>query len=163
MKLSNLTTVLFVKDINAAKDFYTEILDQDIKLDFGKSITFETGFAIWEIRDSHVIPQALGKESLYLLKAKRFELCFETEDINFVHKKLVNYGVEFLHEINEEIWGQQTLRFYDCDNHLIEIGETLEVFVKRFHKHGMNPQEIAKRTFIPQQNVEELLKSSKSI
>ena len=53
----------------------------------------------------------------------RFELCFETEEFDKFFQKLKSNNVRFLHEINTEIWGQRTIRFYDNDGHLIEVGE----------------------------------------
>ncbi|RKX68718.1 hypothetical protein DRP43_05215, partial [candidate division TA06 bacterium] len=42
-------------------------------------------------------------------------------------------NIEFLHEIHEEPWGQRTIRFFDPDNHLIEIGEPLPIFIKNMN------------------------------
>ncbi|NCU32068.1 MAG: hypothetical protein EOM23_03850 [Candidatus Moranbacteria bacterium] len=43
-------------------------------------------------------------------------------------EKLKSDGVEFLHKIQEKPWGQKTIRFFDPDRHLIEIGEVLKMF-----------------------------------
>ncbi|MCC8174194.1 MAG: glyoxalase, partial [Odoribacter sp.] len=49
----------------------------------------------------------------------------------------------------EELWGQRTIRFYDPDGHLIEIGEALPVFLTRIYKEeGGNLEATAKRTFM---------------
>lgn len=61
----------------------------------------------------------------------RFEIVFETDDIDLVNKKLKENNVKLLHETNTEIWGQRTIRFYDPDGHLIEVGEAIPVFLKR--------------------------------
>jgi hypothetical protein len=65
--------------------------------------------------------------------------------------------VELMHDLHEEVWGQRTIRFFDPDNHLIEIGETLETFVKRIHAEGMTVQQVSEKTSIPLHQVRELI------
>lgn len=79
---------------------------------------------------------------------KNLELCFVTDSFEKVIDDLKKHDIKYLHEIVEENWGQQTIRFYDPENNLIEIGETNACFVKRFYKQGMTMDEVAKRTSI---------------
>ena len=51
--------------------------------------------------------------------------------------------------VTEETWGQLTIRFYDPENNLIEIGETIPCFVKRFYNQGMTIEEVSQRTLVP--------------
>jgi len=150
-----MSSVLFVRDIEVSKKFYTEVLNQEIIMDFGRNVSFESGFAIWEIWDEHIIPRTL-KEKVNS-GGNSFELYFETPDIVETERILVESNVSFIHNIIEEPWGQNTLRFFDPDGHIIEIGETLESFVKRFHDSGMDPGEIFKRTSIPVDDVKRIL------
>jgi len=48
------------------------------------------------------------------------------------------------------------IRFYDPENNLVEIGETIPCFVKRFFNQGMSAEEISKRTSVPIQMVNEI-------
>lgn len=57
--------------------------------------------------------------------------------------------LEMLHALHEEPWGQKTMRFYDPDRHLIEVGEKLEHFVRRLHLEGRTPEQVAEKTSIP--------------
>jgi catechol 2,3-dioxygenase-like lactoylglutathione lyase family enzyme/N-acetylglutamate synthase-like GNAT family acetyltransferase len=161
--MKNLVSVLFVKDIEISKDFYSNVLRQQINFDFGTNIIYKSGFAIWQIRDNHVIPGKLGLDKVQDKTVNRFELCFETEDIDKVYKDLKTNNVKFLHELTEEIWGQQTIRFFDPDNHLIEVGETLEQFVLRFYKQGMSIQQVSERTHVPISEVEHLINNDLKI
>ena len=149
MNIRNCQTALFVKDIEVSKKFYSEVLQLPVDLDFGKNIIYKAGFAIWEIRHDHMIPEKLGYQNLVNQSSVRFELYFETEEIDAVCLSLQEKGVNFLHDIHEEIWGQKTIRFFDPDNHLIEVGESMATFIGRFHNQGMTPEEISKRTFMP--------------
>ena len=82
MDLKNQSIALFVENIEVSKDFYVNTLQQQIDLDFGKNVIFKSGFAIWEIRDSHIIPQTLGLDKIRDRSVNRFELYFETSNLS---------------------------------------------------------------------------------
>ena len=157
MELRNCSTAVFVRDIETSRDFYCNLLGLQIELDLGKNIIFRGGFTIWEIQDKHIIPQILGIEKISNSAYNRFELYFETEDLQEVNSVLKNSRTRFLHEIHEEPWGQQTIRFFDPDNHLIEVGESMYKFVTRFLDQGLSIEEVSLRTHIPAEKVERLI------
>ena len=146
--------VIFVKDITKSKDFYTKILDQVIRHDFGTNLLFESGLSLWQPADSHEIAEAhpYNKKD-----NSRFELYFESDELDKIKKLLEDTSVTYLHPIKEESWGQRTLRFYDPDNHLIEIGETLKTFVTRMAKEGMSEEQISEKSGIPVKDVLEIM------
>ena len=157
MDLGNCTTVIFVKDIVISKDFYYNLLGLPIDLDFGKNVIFKSGFAIWEIQDKHIIPSTLGLEKISNNTINRFELYFETENLPEIYETLKKNGVKFLHEIHEEPWGQQTIRFFDPDKHMIEIGESMRQFVCRFYNQGLTIEQVFKKTSIPIDEIKRLI------
>ena len=148
------STVIFVKDIERSKDFYQRFLDFSIEHDFGKNVILNNGLTIWEIQESHVISKQLQTKD----DSNRFELYFESEELEKVFSQLEMAGIKFLHKIHEEPWGQNTIRFFDPDNHLIEIGEPLEVFVNNMSRDGLSVKEISEKSGIPIDTVRELLK-----
>lgn len=153
MKLHS--TVVFVKNIEISKDFYTRFLGFSIEHDFGKNIILNSGIALWEIQPEHVICKQLVTNN----QSNRFELYLESAEIEKALKMLEESGVEFLHKIHEESWGQRTLRFFDPDNHLIEIGEPLEVFVNNMHGKGMTPAQISTKSGVPIQTLLDLIQN----
>lgn len=157
MDLKNCSTALFVKDIEVSKNFYLNILGLSINLDFGKNVIFNNGFAIWEIQDSQIIPVKLEINKISDNSVNRFELYFETENLSEVYSILKNKNVRFLHDIHEESWGQQTIRIFDPDNHLIEIGESMKQFVGRHFRQGLTFESISERTGIPFEEVKRLI------
>jgi catechol 2,3-dioxygenase-like lactoylglutathione lyase family enzyme len=157
MDLRNCSTALFVKNIEVSKDFYINILQLLVEKDFGKNVIFKSGFTIWEIRTGHVIPALLDYAKITDPSVNRFELYFETDNLTQTFNDLKRKSVCFLHEIHEEIWGQRTIRFFDPDNHLIEVGETFKKFVCRFFDQGLTIEEISKRTHIPVEEVKQLI------
>jgi catechol 2,3-dioxygenase-like lactoylglutathione lyase family enzyme len=157
MELNYSGIALFVKDIEISKDFYSKTLGMEIELDFGKNVIYKGGFTLWEINESHIIPQKLGSE-FSNANINRFELYFETENLQDVYTTLKGRKTYFLHDIHEEPWGQRTIRFFDPDNHLIEIGESMKQFVSRFYKMGMSVEEVSSRTSVPIDEIKRLLK-----
>lgn len=148
------STVIFVKEIERSKDFYSRFLDFSIEHDFGKNVILNNGLTIWEIQDSHIISEELPTKN----DSNRFELYFESEELKKVFSQLEKAGIKFLHKIHEEPWGQKTIRFFDPDNHLIEIGEPLEVFVNNMSREGLSVKEISEKSGIPVDTVRVLLK-----
>ena len=152
MDLRNFSAAIFVKDINLSRNFYTKVLGLEVDIDMGKNIIFKCGLTTWEINERHVIPALLGKDRISG-KSSRFELYFETEDIEEFYHQLRSTGIRFLHEIHEEPWGQRTIRFFDPDDHLIEVGESMESFIGRMYFEGMSIEEISAKTSVPLKNV----------
>jgi catechol 2,3-dioxygenase-like lactoylglutathione lyase family enzyme len=148
------STVIFVKDIAKAKDFYTRFLNFTIEHDFGKNVILNNGLTLWEISESHIINRKLETRN----PTNRFELYFETEDVDGTYEMLNNAGIKFLHQIHEEPWGQRTIRFFDPDGHLIEIGEPLEIFVSNMSQKGLSAGQISEKSGIPVETVLLLIK-----
>jgi len=73
-------------------------------------------------------------------------LYFESESLDETERKLEELDVSFFHGIHEEPWGQRTLRFFDPDGNLIEVGEPLPVFITNLIKAGMSPEEVSAKT-----------------
>jgi catechol 2,3-dioxygenase-like lactoylglutathione lyase family enzyme len=145
--------VIFVKDIEISKDFYCRLLTQEIESDFGKNIIFKSGFALWQPDRDHTISLKLDPAT----RSQGFELYFEDENLEAIYEKLSLENVSFLHGIREENWGQRTLRFFDPDGHLIEIGEPLEVFILNMKRKGLEPEEISSKTGMDVGSVTRLL------
>jgi len=160
MNVKNCTAVLFVKDALKARDFYVNVLGMTVVMNNGdRNFMFKEGFAIWEIMEGNIIPQKLGMDTISDPNApNRFELCFETDDIDNIYKKLKTTGEKFLHEINTELWGQRTIRFFDPDGHLIEIGESMEIFIRRiYEEENHNIETTSQRTFTPAEYIKKIL------
>ncbi|MBP1639296.1 MAG: Glyoxalase/Bleomycin Resistance Protein/Dioxygenase [Bacteroidetes bacterium] len=152
MKLQKCQPVLFVGNADVSKAFYTQVLGCTVIMDNGgTNITFQEGFTIWQIDPANIISKTLGADNITNKQCtSRFELYFETDRIEEIFQTLQAGNVLFLHEVNTEIWGQRTIRFYDPDGHLIEIGEEMSIFLNRiYEEEGRDLEATAKRTFMP--------------
>ncbi|NDV83218.1 VOC family protein [Bacteroides sp. 51] len=159
--LKHCTPVLFVKDAKIARDFYEKTLGMEVVSNFGDlNISFKEGFALWQIMEENIIPQKLGNENITNSNlASRFELCFETDNLDTIYSALKANGTKFLHEINTELWGQQTIRFYDPDGHLVEVGEAMPIFLRRIYKEeNFDIEATSRRTFTPVEMLKNILR-----
>jgi catechol 2,3-dioxygenase-like lactoylglutathione lyase family enzyme len=146
MKMTFNSSVVFVKDIAQSKKFYQTLLKQEIEHDFVMSVIFRNGLSLWQISPEHPVYQS-NKTKAPNGKNK-FELYFETDDINESDRLIKEYDVPLIHDVIEEAWGQRTIRFYDPDENIIEIGEALEIFIKRLYKSGLSEAQINEKTAV---------------
>ena len=155
IKLKYVCALIVVRDIKVARNFYENILGQKVKCDFGENVTFVGDFAIH--LEEHY-SKLLGEGNHPILRnSHNFELYFETDQIDSILARLEENEVEFLHKIREQPWGQRVMRFYDPDFHIVEVGETMESVVLRYHKTGMSIEEIRNRTSMPIELVEKTI------
>lgn len=148
MEIKFHSTVIMTEEFEMMKSFYQNILQQKIEFDFGNCIGFKNGLSLWKLKNDYPIAKKLGR-TFDKSGNMNLEFCFETDDFELVVENLKMYKLNYLHEETEELWGQKTVRFFDPENNLVEIGETIPCFVKRFQNQGMNAEEIAQKTSVP--------------
>jgi len=130
MKAAYHSVVLFVRDIEKSKRFYNGTMQIDIDMDMGINVIPKNGITLWQINEKHIIPQTVGMNKL-THKGIGFELYFETENMKKIAATIEENGIPMVHKFHEELWGQGTIRIYDPDGNIIEIGETLRCFLTR--------------------------------
>ncbi|MDC7287343.1 VOC family protein [Blautia schinkii] len=147
-------TVISVADISAAKKFYEELFGLEVYQDYGKNIAFTCGLALQQDFDWLV---NIPKEKV-LKKSNNAEVVFEEQDFDGFLNKLKEYPeIEYLGEVIEHSWGQRVIRFYDLDEHLIEVGEDMQMVVKRFLASGMTMEEVSAKMDVSIEDLTKLL------
>ncbi len=146
--------LVVVSDIRRSREFYENVLCQAVKADYGENILFEGGFAI------HLKEHFKSVTGCTEIKEKsnNFELYFEHDDLDDVVKKIRDLGLEFVHEAVEQPWKQLVVRFYDYDNNMIEIGESMEHVAYRLSKHGYSTEEICRITYLDKETIEKAIR-----
>lgn len=140
--------LIVVSNIEQSRFFYEKILKQQIKYNFGENITYEGDFSI-QLK-SHFANMITIDEKDIKNKSNNFELYFEEDDIESFVKRLKSFNeIILIHELIEHPWGQRVIRFYDPDNHIIEVGESMESVVRRFIGKGLSIEDTAKITQHP--------------
>jgi len=149
--------LITVSDIKRSRDFYEKLLNQKVKYDFGENVTFHGDFAIHlkshfkELIDNKEINQG----------GNNFELYFEYDDVEQLVRSLKDNKISFVHELREQPWKQKVVRFYDPDNNIIEVGESMEYLAFRLKNECFSIEQISKFTSMPIAMVNELLEKYK--
>jgi catechol 2,3-dioxygenase-like lactoylglutathione lyase family enzyme len=157
MNIKYESAVLFVKDVVASRQFYEGLLGQKVEMDFGPNVSFAGGrFAIWQVAHAHEI--VFGEPSDEAGQGE-VEIYFESDDVEGVMQRFGEAGVEFVHPLREQPWGQRVVRIYDPDRHIIEVGEPMSVVVSRLLGQGMSVEQAAERTGMPVEAVQQIAAS----
>lgn len=148
--------LLAVKSVSAARKFYEDLFDLTVTEDYGLMVGFDCGLSLQEnfswLTD---IPENQMKT-----KENNCEVYFEiTEFDQFIEKLNQRKDITYLHDVKEHSWGQRGIRFYDLDNHLIEVGESLKTVAERFLAQDMTVANVAKRMDIAVSDVTRILES----
>jgi catechol 2,3-dioxygenase-like lactoylglutathione lyase family enzyme len=156
MKIKRKATILYCENIEMSRNFYSNVLGLSIEMDMGSVIFYKEGIAIWELKEGHILNTLIntgGKGS----NVNTFELYFEVVDWEDTLQRLNQWDIDYLHRTVEEPWGQRTIRIFDPDTNIIEIGETLEQFIRRLYDKGVSKEEIARLNEISVDEVTRIL------
>lgn len=141
---------LFVEDIKKSLDFYQNVLGLSVETDMGTNIILNNGITLWQINPDNIIPQTLGRIHT---RGHDFELYFEVDNIDEAASLVDIHRCNLMHPVHEEAWGQRTLRLFDPDGNLIEIGETMQTFLKRMFDSGMSLEEVSRKSFLKKEDI----------
>ncbi|WRS26557.1 VOC family protein [Oscillospiraceae bacterium MB08-C2-2] len=144
-----------VSDVKLAREFYENLFGLEVFQDYGINISFTCGISLQQEFDWLLnIPG-----DRVLKKSHNMELYFEEDDFDGFLTKLKEYpSLEYMGKgVHEKTWGQRTIRFYDLDGHIIEVGENMKTVVKRFLATGMTMEETSKRMDVSVPDLEKLL------
>lgn len=147
--------LITVESIERSRKFYEEVMGQTVKYNFGENVTFQGDFAIH--LKSHY-QNLLGSDHPVTKGGNDFELYFEQDNMDDLLSRLAENGVRFVHPLREQPWRQRVVRFYDPDNNVIEVGESLEYLAFRLHGEGKSTPEIASIIGLPEQFIEQSVK-----
>lgn len=147
--------LLAAKDLEKSKTFYRDVLEQTVVQDLGANITFSGGFALQSAESWQAFIQKSYEDIAY--GSNSAELVFEIADMDAFVSKLSNFSIAYVHPVKEHAWGQRVVRFYDPDRHIIEVGESMAIVVKRFIESGLTVEQTGERMGIPAEGIKYLL------
>lgn len=148
--------LLAVRDVETSKAFYRDVFGQTAALDLGWNVTFSGGFMIqqnfaWltDVPEKSVVQQSHNAE-----------LYFETDDFDAFWEKIsTRKDIRLVHEPRKHEWQQRVVRIYDPDGHMIEIGEAMDVIVRRCLAEGCSIEETAEIIHHPVSFVESCVRA----
>jgi len=154
------SVVLMCSDITASRVFYQNLFHLEIELDIEGLVSFKEGISLWS--------QKIASDLMYQGSAPspaqahpNQEIYFETDDIEGFFEKIQKESIKLLHPIQLTPWQQRTVRFYDPDGHLIEVGESMQDVIKRLGGDGKTSDEIAELTMMPGHIITAILSGTK--
>lgn len=123
-----------MKDVKASKKFYQDLFGLEVFWNYGINISFG-GLSLQQDFDWLL---NIPKEKI-MRESHNMELYFEEEEFDSFIDKLNKYdNIRYMGDVTEAKWGQRSIRFYDLDGHIIEVGENLKIVVQRFLDSGMS-------------------------
>ena len=138
--------LIAVSDIKESVRFYEEVIGDRVAMDFGENVTFEGGFSLQEMKRW----KSLIHSDKVRRKSNDAELYFEEDDFDGFISYLKEFpDLLFVHGVEEMPWGQRVIRFYDPDFHIIEVGESMDVVIRRMLQSGMSVEETARKSQYP--------------
>ena len=138
--------LIAVSDIKESVRFYEEVIGDRVAMDFGENVTFEGGFSLQEMKRW----KSLIHTDKVRRKSNDAELYFEEDDFDGFISYLKEFpDLQFVHGVEEMPWGQRVIRFYDPDFHIIEVGERMDVVIRRMLQSGMSVEETARKSQYP--------------
>jgi len=154
--MSFVSSIIVVEEIARSRILYESILHLKVTADFGiYNVGFEGGLSLYR----KAFFQELISDQVNLDKHNNVVLYFEVDDLEDLEKEIATNGFEFIHKIREQPWKQRNFRFYDYDQHILEIAEKMEIVISRLQQNGSSIEEIAKLTgYSVDQVVQELEK-----
>ncbi len=118
-------TIIYVEDVAATVQFYSEVFELEIKLQIpdGSYAELNTGattlsFASFQMGQAH-----LGDFTPSTAKAapQGFEIAFTTDEVAGLYEKAINHGASALSAPETKPWGQTVAYVRDMNGILVEI------------------------------------------
>jgi hypothetical protein len=139
-----------VEDVASSRELYENVLHLKVDVDFGiYNVGFEGGLSLYR----RAFFQELIDAQVSLDRHHNVVLYFEVGDLEELEQKIVRNGFAFIHRIREQPWKQRTFRFYDFDNHVLEIAERMDIVLHRLQQNGNSVEENARLTGYPVEKV----------
>lgn len=140
--------LLVVSDMKRTRAFYETVMDQKVVMDLGGHISFDNGLGLQQDYEG-LVGVPLNKYD----KPDNFQIYFEVDEpkeLDAREDKIRTFGdIEFLHGIKTYPWKQRGMRFYDPDNCIVEVAESMEAVAKRLLAEGLSAEEVSAQIMCP--------------
>jgi catechol 2,3-dioxygenase-like lactoylglutathione lyase family enzyme len=119
-------TIVYVKDIEVSKKFYSDLLEIKLLQDHGACVFYDNGLSLHQALE---LNRTVFKTTDYDLESVKSQghhntlIYFESDNPDDWCNQLKEKGVRIIHDVETQFWGQRVFRFYDPDNNIVEIGE----------------------------------------
>lgn len=123
-----INTIVFVKDLERSKAFYSDVLGQKAVKDFGTIVFYENHLVLHAVGSIiQTVFQEDWDETAADQGQRNLLIYFETDELEDMFARVSASGAQIIHGIKQQEWGQAVFRFLDPDGHIVEIGELFEL------------------------------------
>jgi catechol 2,3-dioxygenase-like lactoylglutathione lyase family enzyme len=113
---------LFVRDLPAAKEFYSKVFGLPVAVEEEDAAVFNFGNTLINLLHADSAAELVGSVGVASNDSgTRHVFTIEVEDVDAAHAELTSRGAEFLVPPTDRPWGARTASFADPDGHVWEI------------------------------------------
>ncbi len=132
--------LIAVRDIERSKAFYLELFGQEVTEDYGWNVVLTGGLSL---QQEFAWLADLPAESV-MVRSHNMEVYFEADDFDdFIKRLKIRDDILYVHPPKTQGWQQRTVRIYDPDGHIVEIGEPMARVAQRLFREGKTREDIA--------------------
>jgi len=115
---------LFVEDLEAAKQFYREVLGLPVAIEDDDSAVFNFGNTIINVLKTTAARELIEPAAVASREVgARLQFTIEVDDVDAMCAELATRGVELLNGPMDRPWGVRTASFRDPGGHIREIAK----------------------------------------
>jgi len=115
--------ILYVSDLQAAIDFYRNVIGLPFKLQGDGYAEFATSGTRFGLFETSMLPQLIGREAAPGDPAA--EIALLVEDVDAEAERLREAGAEILTGPVDRPWGHRTLHVAGPDGHVVEFAQEI--------------------------------------
>ena len=126
MKIERLITNICSDHLSQSRDFYITLFDMEVGYDsdwFVNLLSKDKRFEIGIIRRTHEI---VHKD--YQTSPQGFYLTFTVEDVDKLHRVILEKGFSLLEEPHDTFYGQRRMLVKDPDGTLVDVSSPIKGF-----------------------------------
>lgn len=113
---------LFVEDLEAAKRFYQDVFDTELKFEDEASAVFGFGDTLVNLLRTSAAEELIGPAVVAPREAgSRLQFTLDVDDVDAMCAELARRGVELINGPMDRPWGVRTACFADPAGHIWEI------------------------------------------
>ena len=115
---------LFVEDLDAARNFYRDVLGLAVHYEDPESVVFAFGSTLVNLLVTSAAPELIEPATVAdSASGNRFQLTVDVEDVDAMCDRLTARGAAMLNGPIDRPWGVRTATFRDPAGHIWELAQ----------------------------------------
>jgi hypothetical protein len=119
------------------------------------NVGFENGMALYQ----RELFESISRLHVGEGKSNDTVIYFEFDNLPSIKERVLEYRLEFIHDIEEMPWGQSVFRVLDFDGHVLEVAEDMDICLRRLLANGLSVGQITEKAGYSEDHVRERLQT----